>query len=439
MQIKFSVMKIIVRVLMLLLLLNASSIIEPQKASAQVSVGFQVFYDQMSPYGSWVNYPEYGYAWIPNASVGFSPYSTGGHWVFTQFGWMWVSDYPWGWAAFHYGSWYMDPMYGWMWIPGYEWAPAWVVWSSAPGYYGWAPIGPRVNVNVVINGGYRIPANQWVYVPAKYIASPDISRYYGPRTNNTALIQKSTIINNTYVDNSTHVTYVKGPDRNEVQKVTGQNIEPAAVKAMDKPGERVSKNEVEIYRPHVTKEAAGNNQVAPKKVVELQDVKAAQEHQEINNQKQAEPKAAPSKQQVQPKQPPHQNEQQKKQKPKDSGPNPKTMQQPVHPQYDYALKQESQSNQIKSSVVPKQNMMPMKSQVAKNSTGTEIAKNRAQMVKQSPNKKMVATYQEQTVANSKQQTQVQKQAVISEQKQESGFQSPAKKQAPEVKKKSPKE
>jgi len=142
---------------------------------------------------------------------------------------------------------------------------------------------------------------------------------------------------------------------------------------------------------------------------------------------------------VQPKQPPHQNEQQKKQKPKDSGPNPKTMQQPVHPQYDYALKQESQSIQIKSSVVPKQNMMPMKSQVAKNSTGTEIAKNQAQMVKQSPNKKMVATYQEQTVANSKQQTQVQKQAVISEQKQESGFQSPAKKQAPEVKKKSPKE
>lgn len=45
---------------------------------AQVSVSFQVFYDQLSPYGSWINYPDYGYVWIPTqVPQGFRPYATG--------------------------------------------------------------------------------------------------------------------------------------------------------------------------------------------------------------------------------------------------------------------------------------------------------------------------------------------------------------------------
>ena len=31
-----------------------------QRAHAQVSVSFQVFYDQLSPFGTWVSYPDYG-------------------------------------------------------------------------------------------------------------------------------------------------------------------------------------------------------------------------------------------------------------------------------------------------------------------------------------------------------------------------------------------
>src|SRR5580658_10431559 len=42
-------------------------------------VSTQVFYDQLSPYGQWVNYPNYGYVWIPSAGIDFSPYSTEGH------------------------------------------------------------------------------------------------------------------------------------------------------------------------------------------------------------------------------------------------------------------------------------------------------------------------------------------------------------------------
>src|SRR5882757_4050122 len=75
-------------------------------ANAQVDVSFQVFYDQLSPYGNWVNYPDYGYVWVPEAGSGFRPYGTNGHWVYSDEGWTWVSRYEWGWAPFHYGNWF---------------------------------------------------------------------------------------------------------------------------------------------------------------------------------------------------------------------------------------------------------------------------------------------------------------------------------------------
>ena len=103
-------------------------------ASAQgpmPSVTYQTFYDDLSPYGDWIDYPEYGYVWHPRVAD-FRPYSTAGHWVWTdEYQWMWVSDYNWGWATFHYGRWLYDDFYGWVWMPGYEWSPAWVEWRQA--------------------------------------------------------------------------------------------------------------------------------------------------------------------------------------------------------------------------------------------------------------------------------------------------------------------
>ena len=55
-------------------------------------VDYQTFYDQLSPYGQWVNTPEYGNVWVPNNQTGFTPYLTNGHWVYTDYGWIWVSD-----------------------------------------------------------------------------------------------------------------------------------------------------------------------------------------------------------------------------------------------------------------------------------------------------------------------------------------------------------
>src|SRR5215510_13502153 len=69
-----------------------------------VSVSFQLFYDELAPYGSWVSYSNYGYCWAP-FGAGFRPYYSDGYWAFTDEGWMWVSYYDWGWAPFHYGTW----------------------------------------------------------------------------------------------------------------------------------------------------------------------------------------------------------------------------------------------------------------------------------------------------------------------------------------------
>ncbi len=90
----------------------------------------------------------------------FQPYATNGNWMYTEAGWTWASDYNWGWAPFHYGRWFYENGYGWMWVPGSEWAPAWVSWSSGGDYYGWAPLGPSVSVNMALSN-YNPPSNYW--------------------------------------------------------------------------------------------------------------------------------------------------------------------------------------------------------------------------------------------------------------------------------------
>ena len=49
------------------------------------SVTYQQFYDALSPYGHWIDYPGFGYAWSPDVAD-FSPYVTNGFWVNTNLG-----------------------------------------------------------------------------------------------------------------------------------------------------------------------------------------------------------------------------------------------------------------------------------------------------------------------------------------------------------------
>ncbi|HYV91188.1 MAG TPA: DUF6600 domain-containing protein [Chitinophagales bacterium] len=256
-------MKSLRKILAILTIASVAVCLTPHKSSAQVTVSFQLFYDQLSPYGQWVNYPNTGYVWIPNAGAGFTPYSSGGHWVLTEFGWTWVSDYSWGWAPFHYGRWNYESQYGWIWIPGHEWGPAWVSWRKSPGYYGWVPMGyGRDNDK---------DDQHWVFVRDHDIDRSDISHHYIGHTKNITIIKNSTVIQNSHTDNSRNVTYNAGPDRDEVQKIKGKPIKAVAIQDNDKPGQNMSNGQLKIYRPEVQKE--NGNQHHPSKVSDIKDVK----------------------------------------------------------------------------------------------------------------------------------------------------------------------
>jgi hypothetical protein len=250
------------------------------KANAQpgVSVSFQTFYDALSPHGQWIDDPENGYVWSPRG-VGsdFRPYYSGGNWAMTDYGNTWVSDYPWGWAPFHYGRWAYSPFYGWLWVPGTTWGPAWVHWRGGGGNYGWAPMGPGVNININIGGGGYYPqSNWWTFVPCNRIYHRGgYGRYWRGANYNNTYINNTTIINNTYVYNNN--TYITGPRRREVERTTGQRVNVYNVRNDNTPGRsRIDGRNLNVYRPEVRQDRSAD--MRPQNVV-----RAERGNRDMNN------------------------------------------------------------------------------------------------------------------------------------------------------------
>jgi hypothetical protein len=218
-------------------------------------VSYQSFYDQLSPYGNWINYPGYGYVWMPDAGADFVPYSTNGNWIYSDAGWTWSSNYSWGWAPFHYGRWFYENGYGWMWVPGNEWAPAWVSWRGSGDYYGWAPLSPGISVDIALNN-YNPPANYWNFVPRQYMGNPGWHNYNVSGNRNVTIINNTTIINNYSGTNRARYAYAPGPDPNEVRRVSGNNFATVQIQETNTPGERVSGSQYMIYHPRVNSNPA---------------------------------------------------------------------------------------------------------------------------------------------------------------------------------------
>ncbi len=275
----------------IILVLIIFSAISPEKASAQYTqVSFQVFYDQLSPYGQWVDYPSYGYVWIPNAGNDFAPYSTDGHWVYTDYGWTWVSNYPWGWAPFHYGRWGYDNTLGWFWVPDETWGPAWVSWRRTDGYAGWEPLGPGISISLSFARSYDRNNDHWMFVRDRDLDRPNIGRYQIDRTDRERVIRSSTVVNNTYVDHSRRATYISGPSRGVIQKSTGRIINPVTVRDYNKPGHRMSNKQLQIYRPEVKKRIDNRQRPAPSKVLKPNEVRRPTGKNQGNKHKDGKPK-----------------------------------------------------------------------------------------------------------------------------------------------------
>ncbi len=221
-----------------------ASIFSVNKVSAQVygDVSFDLFYDELSPYGYWDRDVNYGDIWFPDVDRNFRPYGTNGYWTMTEYGNTWVSNYDWGWAPFHYGRWVYTNYNGWGWIPGYEWGPAWVDWRTGGGYYGWAPMAPAVGISI----SAALPINLWVFLPVRRIYDPYISRHwsYGQRN----IYNRTTIINNTYIVNNHH--YYGGPGRRDIERNLGRRVSVRSVRTTSNPGRsRVDNRSVSIYKP----------------------------------------------------------------------------------------------------------------------------------------------------------------------------------------------
>lgn len=250
------------------------------RAQPGAYVSLQFFYDELSPYGRWIDMPQYGYVWQPDADMDFRPYSSNGHWAWSSdYDWIWVSDYSWGWAPFHYGRWFYDDWYGWLWVPGYEWSPAWVAWRSGGDYYGWAPLSPGFHISAQVNwNSYNPPSVYWSFAPRRYINYPHIDRYCLPYTRNTVIVQQTTIIqnNNYYYNNGSRRGYTSGPSYEDASRYAARAIRPIRVESTNRPGRtEVRGQELRLYRPVV--ERSQNNQVAPRQLSRPQPVQSVQD------------------------------------------------------------------------------------------------------------------------------------------------------------------
>ncbi|MBS1781613.1 MAG: hypothetical protein JSS78_00955 [Bacteroidetes bacterium] len=232
------------------------------------TVTYQQFYDQLSPYGRWIEYPGYGYVWSPN-DAGFIPYSTNGYWVYTNWGWGWNSNYSWGWAPFHYGRWFYETGYGWCWVPGYSWAPAWVMWRTGGVYYGWAPLPPGIGVGV----SFGIPFEHWCFVDHRYLGVRNFSTYLLPTNRIEEVYNHTSIINNINITDR-RVSFAAGPSRTEVEKYSGQAIHPITIRENHVPeGSRFDENksELHLYRPAITQTPV-QREMQPRTSTRFQDI-----------------------------------------------------------------------------------------------------------------------------------------------------------------------
>lgn len=154
-----------------------------------------LFYEQLAPYGRWMDVSSYGYCWRPTLTMArWKPY-VDGCWVWSSMGWTWQSNEPFGWATYHYGRWVNLSRHGWVWVPGSEWAPAWVSWRQSRDHVGWAPLPPdRGSISGVYRDcdtQYNLGPSSYTFITTNHFVQPSYTTYCAPATQNTTIFQSS--------------------------------------------------------------------------------------------------------------------------------------------------------------------------------------------------------------------------------------------------------
>ena len=241
----------------------------------RTSVDLGFFYDDLAPYGNWIERPRYGWVWTPShVSSSWRPYQDG-RWVWTEDGWTWVSDEPYGWATYHYGRWYDDPDYGWGWVPGDQWAPAWVSWQEADDYVGWAPLPPYADFRPGVTLNVRLSAGDYLFVPHSRFLSARAYNYAVPRWECDRIFRRSR--NVTRYGWRGHSIYNQGVSYDRIQRYAGRvpHYQVGNLGFNDRHrGARFNRNQVDFYRPEVRRTRVApppQRRIASRSVVNWRD------------------------------------------------------------------------------------------------------------------------------------------------------------------------
>jgi len=223
-----------------------------------------VFYEDLAPYGTWVDFPRYGFVWVPrHMPYGWRPY-TNGRWIWSDYGWTWISSFEWGWIPFHYGRWGFDHSLGWYWVPDTVWGPAWVAWRTGDLHLGWAPLPPEAEFIAGVgirSSGFDIPPYYWIFVDGRNFWNDRLDRYVLPYERNLTIIN-FTVINVNILARGGRV-YNEGFDPDQAWRLTRRQVTRYSLKESDRPGPaRVERNEVLIHKP-----ALSRNRLARPKTV----------------------------------------------------------------------------------------------------------------------------------------------------------------------------
>lgn len=245
----------------------------PRDEGAYYRAGEQdvsVFYDDLAPYGTWVDFPRYGFVWVPrHMPYGWRPY-TYGRWVWSDYGWTWISSFDWGWIPFHYGRWGFDPGLGWFWVPDTVWGPAWVAWRTGDIHLGWAPLPP--NAEFIPRVGIRssdfdIPPYYWVFVDGRNFWNDRLERYVLPYERNLTIINYTVM--NVNIRAQGDRVYNEGFDPDQAWRLTRRQVTRYSLKDASSPGRaRIERDEVIIHKPALS----GNRLARPKTVLRPEDV-----------------------------------------------------------------------------------------------------------------------------------------------------------------------
>jgi hypothetical protein len=218
------------------------------------------FYDDLAPYGTWVDVAPYGWAWCPlDVPFGWRPYAVGA-WAYTDYGWMWMSGDPWGSIPYRYGRWTYDDFYGWIWIPGDVWAPSWTAWRYGDGWVGWAPLPPEADWSAGAGLSWG-PSNLdqgidrfgWSFCRESEFGAARQRLTVEPASRNVTLLSLTRDV--THYEDVNNVPVFRGLSRSQVERAVGRSIPQYQVVERSTPPRTrmptIRGQNIEVYRPPV--------------------------------------------------------------------------------------------------------------------------------------------------------------------------------------------